>query len=63
MDMHQASANIAGRPSDALGDQVGLPPSAGELMSMVVSAVASRPTSGDVRTSGVGGRRRAPMQR
>jgi hypothetical protein len=61
--MHQASANIAEGPSDALGDRVGLPPSAGELMSMVVSAVASRSTSGDVRTSGVGARRNAVMQR
>jgi hypothetical protein len=63
MDMHQESADIAEGHSDALGDRVGLPPSAGELMSMVVSAIASRSTSGDVRTSGVGGRRHALMQR
>jgi hypothetical protein len=61
--MHQVSANLAEGPSDALGDRVGLPPSAGELVSMVVSAVALRSTSGDVRTSGVGGRRHALMQR
>ena len=61
--MHLASADIAEGLSDAPGDRVCLPPSASELMSMVVSAVASprtRSTTGD--TVAVE-RRRARMQR
>jgi hypothetical protein len=57
--MHQACANIAEGPSDALPDRVCLPPSVGELLSMVVLAIASpttRSAPGDVRTLGVGHR-------
>jgi hypothetical protein len=64
--MHQASANIAEGPSDALPDRVCLPPSVSELLSMVVSTVASpttRSAPGDVRTLGVVGHRPARMRR
>jgi hypothetical protein len=63
--MHPASANSTEGPSDAHGGRVCLPPSAGELMSMVVSAVASprtRSTSGDVRSVTLA-RRPARLQR
>jgi hypothetical protein len=65
VDMHPASADIAEGPFDAPGDTVCLPFSAGELMSMVVSAVGSprtRSTPGDARTATVE-RRRARMHR
>jgi len=63
VDMHPASADIADGLCVAPGDRVCLPPSASELMSMVVSAVTSprtRSTTGD--TVAVE-RRRAGMRR
>lgn len=66
MDMHQASVNIAEGPSDTLGNRICLPPSASELMSMVVSAVASpttRSASGDVLAFAVADRRHARLER
>jgi len=66
VDMHPASADIADGLCVAPGDRVCLPPSASELMSMVVSAVAwprTRSAPVGVRAFGVVGHRHARVQR